>query len=283
MIPAQVKEWLQEHGFGEIIFRQSVGGGCINNGQRLKTSRGTSFFLKTNPGAPADMFVREAEGLYALHAASGPRVPRPFLWGEEFILMEDLSPAAPNKNYWVDFGRKMADLHHVVSYQFGFEHANYIGSTPQPNHFSKDGYSFYAEHRLLYQVRLARRKGLLSRKDEEGVEAVALRLPELVPPQPASLLHGDLWSGNAISDEKGRPAIIDPAVYYGWAEADLAMTDLFGTFPAAFYQAYVELRPLEKGYRDRFDIYNLYHLLNHVNLFGSGYLHQVHNVLRKYL
>jgi fructosamine-3-kinase len=111
---------------------------------------------------------------------------------------------------------------------------------------------------------------------------LAARLPQLVPQQPASLLHGDLWSGNAISDRHGAPAIIDPAVYYGWAEAELAMTALFGAFAESFYQAYQEMRPLESGWRERFDIYNLYHLLNHLNLFGESYLGEVRAILRRY-
>ena len=116
----------------------------------------------------------------------------------------------------------------------------------------------------------------------EHVRRLVERLPELVPWQPSSLLHGDLWTGNAMSDEKGAPAIIDPAAHYGWAEAELAMTTLFDSFPREFYRAYEEVRPLEKGYRDRFDIYNLYHLLNHLNLFGRSYLGQVRAILRRY-
>ncbi len=109
-----------------------------------------------------------------------------------------------------------------------------------------------------------------------------VQLPELIPEQPASLIHGDLWSGNLISDNGGKPALIDPAVYYGWAEADLAMTELFGRYPEEFFKAYAEINPLEKGYRSRFPLYNIYHLLNHLNLFGKGYLSQIRSILDRY-
>ncbi len=129
---------------------------------------------------------------------------------------------------------------------------------------------------------MAQKRNLLGKSEMREVESIVNRLETLVPSQPASILHGDLWSGNAITDSAGNPAIIDPAVYYGWAEADLAMTALFGAFPSSFYQAYEEIRPLKTGYHNRFPIYNLYHLLNHLNIFGRGYLGQVQATLRRY-
>lgn len=281
-MPKEVVNWLQENGFGEVVRRVPVGGGCINNGERLITASGRSFFLKTNTAAPPDMFAREAEGLHALATNAGPRVPTPYLWGRSFLLLEDLAPAPPRADFWPLLGKQLAELHSHTSPKFGFEHDNYIGSTPQPNPWYEDGYAFFAEQRLLFQAELARRRGLLSAEDYRRVERVAARLCELVPPQPASILHGDLWSGNVIADSQGNPALIDPAAYYGWAEADLAMTALFGGFPPDFYAAYAEARPLEAGYRDRFDVYNLYHLLNHLNLFGGGYLPSVQRILRRY-
>ncbi len=282
MLPSQVSTFLRENGYGAVASTCPVGGGCINNGARLVTEDGASFFLKTNSRAPADMFAREAEGLEALRTPDGPRLPRVFLVGEDFLLLEDLAPAAPRSDYWPTFGRQLAALHNHIGERFGFAHDNYIGSTPQPNPWTEDGYAFFAEQRLGYQARLACQRGLLSAEDARRVERLSARLPELIPVQPASLIHGDLWRGNAISDEEGSPALIDPAVYYGWAEAELAMTALFGGFPEAFYRAYNEVRPLEPGYRDRFPLYNLYHLLNHLNLFGSGYLGQVQAVLRRF-
>jgi protein-ribulosamine 3-kinase len=282
MIPASVSAWLQEKGLGEVISTRSVGGGCINDGALLTTASGERFFLKTNPSAPGDMFEKEAEGLIALRVEDGPKVPEPYIFAENFLLLEDLSPAPRKPGYWEEFGRKLAALHNHKNPQFGFEYDNYIGSTPQPNRFESDGWLFFNEQRLLFQADLAERQGLLNKTDSIKVQRIASRLRELVPEQPASLLHGDLWSGNALSDADGGPALIDPAVYYGWAEAELGMTALFGAFPASFYDAYNDTRPLEIGYQERLPIYNLYHLLNHLNLFGAGYLGQVRQVLDRF-
>jgi protein-ribulosamine 3-kinase len=282
MLPQAVNAWLEAQGYGRVAASHPVGGGCINNGARLETTSGRTFFLKTNSRAPADMFAREAEGLEALQVADGPRVPRPYLVGEQFLLLEDLAPGRRQPDYWPSFGRRLAALHNHTQPRFGFAHDNYIGSTPQPNAWMQDGYQFFAERRLLYQAQLAERRGLLDAGGVRQVEALVARLPDLVPRQPASLIHGDLWSGNAVSDASGAPAIIDPAAHYGWAEAELAMTALFGAFPSEFYQAYQEMRPLPAGFQARYDLYNLYHLLNHLNLFGSGYLGQVRAILRRY-
>ncbi|MEW5871377.1 MAG: fructosamine kinase family protein [Chloroflexota bacterium] len=282
MIPQAVIHWLEANDFGEVTTSRYVGGGCINQGTRLHTTSGDSFFLKTNTSTPPDMFEREAEGLEALNQVGGPRTPRPWLYGPDFILMEDLVPAPRAADYWRVFGRQLATLHNVTQPRFGFDHDNYIGSTPQPNEWTPDGYQFFAEQRLLYQARLAVRQGLMTGKVAAQVEHLSARLPDLVPQQPASLLHGDLWSGNAITDAGGGPAVIDPAAHYGWAEAELAMTALFGSFPEVFYRAYQEVRPLDKGFTERFALYNLYHLLNHLNLFGSGYLGQVMSILHYY-
>jgi fructosamine-3-kinase len=282
MLPGEVKQWLVENGFGEITHTHPVGGGCINHGVRLETYSGQRFFLKTNQTLPKDLFAREAEGLQALEAAQGPRVPKVYLFGVGFLLLEDLSPAPRGKDYFAKLGAQMAALHGCVSPQYGFEHDNYIGSTPQPNAWLSDGFSFFARHRLLFQAELAYRRGLLEKEQFHQLDCLAARLQEIIPEQPASLLHGDLWSGNIISDKNGDPAIIDPAAYYGWAEAELAMTDLFGSLPEEFYLAYQSVRSLEGGYRQRYPIYNLYHLINHLNIFGGGYLNSVKEILKHY-
>ena len=282
-LPAALETWLAEQGCGAVTALLPVGGGCINDGARLRTQSGRIFFLKRNRQAPADLFEREAEGLAALaQAPGGPRIPQVYLVGVDFLLLEDLAPALRRADYWPELGRQLARLHGTVAAGFGFAHDNYIGSTPQPNRWTADGTAFFAEQRLLFQAELARRRGLLPAAALRQVERLCARLPELIPAQPASLLHGDLWSGNAISDERGAPALIDPAAYYGWAEAELAMTALFGGFPEAFYQAYESERPLVKGASGRFAIYNLYHLLNHLNLFGMGYLAEVQATLIRY-
>jgi fructosamine-3-kinase len=281
-VPAEVSAWCRQQGLGEIVSSQSVGGGCINAGARLKTESGRPFFLKTNPRAPEAMFKREAEGLEALRVEEGPKVPVPFIHGNTFILLEDLQPAPPKQNYWETFGRQLAALHRRTSPQFGFEHDNYIGSTPQPNPWTESGTTFFKQSRLLFQAKLALKRDLLDSENLKRVEKLADQLDDLIPPQPASLIHGDLWSGNAISGSAGEPALIDPATHFGWAEAELGMTSLFGRFPTRFYAAYEEVNPLSSGWQDRLPIYNLYHLLNHLNLFGKGYLGQVKSILNRY-
>ncbi len=281
-IPEAIHAWCQAEGYGTVQRSQAVGGGCINNGARLYTDSGETFFVKLNRSAPTDMFAREAEGLDALAVADGPRVPAAYLAGDNFLLLEDLKPAAPQPGYWEAFGQRLAALHNHIGDRYGFEHNNYCGSTPQPNTWCEDGYHFFSEHRLRFQAQLAFQRGLLQRDDLQRIERICERLPELIPAQPASLIHGDLWSGNAIAGPQGEPAIIDPAAHYGWAEAELGMTTLFGGFPHKFYDTYVEARPLTPGWRQRLPLYNLYHLLNHVNLFGGGYLSQARRVLRSY-
>jgi fructosamine-3-kinase len=281
-VPPNVIHWISEHGFGNVSSSLPVAGGCISNGTILKTDSGDSFFLKQNHGAQIDMFQRETEGLLALDTTVGPRVPEPYIHGPQFLLLEDLSPGQPANDYWETLGRQLASLHQGTHPKFGFDHDNYIGSTPQPNAWNEDGYVFFAENRLQFQALLAEKQGLLENEDLRRVESIISKLDKLVPPQQASLIHGDLWSGNAISDSDGQPVIIDPAVHYGWAEAELGMTALFGGFPGDFYQAYLEVTPLIQGWRERFPIYNLYHLLNHLNIFGSGYLGQVRTILNRF-
>jgi len=282
MIPSKVVDWLENNGYGEIESSRPVGGGCINNGIQLLTQSGERFFLKTNDHPPKDMFAREVEGLKALNVEGGPRVPKPYLHSSDFLLMEDLSPTSKAPGYWEEFGYRMAALHNHTNDQFGFPHNNYIGSTPQLNPWTEDGHLFFAQYRLIFQAELAANRSLLSAQEVAEVRKLAERISELVPEQPASLIHGDLWGGNAMTDENGSPAIIDPAAHYGWAEADLAMTTLFGGFNDRFYAAYIERRPLPSGWRERFGLYNLYHLLNHLNLFGRGYYGQVMGILNRY-
>jgi len=282
LIPERVQAWLDKNGHGTVVSSRPVSGGCISNVKILTTSTKETFFLKTNPHAPPDMFPREAEGLDTLQVEGGPTLPRTYLSGPNFLLLEDLNPAQRGVDYWVAFGHQLATMHMHTNLQFGFHHDNYIGSSPQPNLWMEDGYRFFAEQRLGFQSQMARERGLLSAVDVKKVERIAHRLEELIPVQDASLIHGDLWSGNAITDAQGAPALIDPAAHYGWPETELAMTTLFGSFPAEFYRAYEEVRPLETGYRSRFPIYNLYHLLNHLNLFGGGYLGQVCSILRRF-
>ena len=283
MVPEPVRRYLEAHNLGQPAQSEPASGGCINQGRVLTTTSGARFFLKTNPQAPPDMFAREAEGLAALAAApGGPRVPGALLEAAGFLLLEYLAPAPAEADYWPALGRRLARQHLVTQDRFGFDHHNYLGLTPQPNPWSPDGHQFFAEHRLGYLGRLCAGRGLLDRQALRHVEHLSARLPGLIPAQPASLLHGDPWSGNIIPGPEGQACVIDPAAHYGWAEADLAMLTLFGQPPAAFYRAYESVRPLAQGYRERFDLYNLYHLLNHLWLFGRAYGQAVDHILRRY-
>ena len=281
-VPEPVLARLAAGGFGTAAELQPVAGGCINQGAILRTAGRPSFFLKQNAGAPEAMFQREAEGLQALVVEGGPRLPSPLLAGAEFLLLEDLRPAAPAPGYWETFGRQLSRLHNHTAMSFGFQHDNFLGTTPQPNPPTPDGFECFAVHRLEFQARLAFDRGRLSMDDRDQIHKLAISLRERIPDQPASLIHGDLWLGNALSGSAGEPALIDPAAHYGWAEAELGMTDLFGGFPDRFYAAYLEARPLEPGWRERLPIYNLYHLLNHLNLFGQAYLSRIQAIVKSF-
>ncbi len=265
--------------------RRPVGGGCINQAVALSDGDRT-YFVKVNRPAQAEMFAAEALALKAIHATQTIRVPQPLCWGStdqhSFIAMEWLEFGYCNNESWTQMGRNLAALHRGPGPdQFGWERNNTIGSTPQINTWQARWADFFAEQRLSYQIRLARRKGGAFPEPERVSAAVREFLGDWQP-QP-SLLHGDLWSGNAACLATGEPAIIDPATYWGDREADLAMTELFGGFPAAFYRGYNEVWPLDEGYPQRRTLYNLYHVLNHFNLFGGGYGSQASRTLEQIL
>ena len=284
MLPAPVAEFITTHGWGTVNGSQPVSGGCINDGRVLSTTSGLRLFLKQNPSAPPDMFQREADGLAALTAAPGaPRVPAAWLSGDNFLLLEYLPSRPPAGDYWPELGRRLAVMHATTNTSFGFHRDNYLGSTLQPNEWMVDGYEFFTQRRIGFQATRAHERGLLSLGNLRRAEQLASMLPSLVPEQSASLLHGDLWSGNIIPGPEGQACLIDPAAYFGWAEAELAMMALFGRPPESFYAAYAAERPLAAGYQDRFDVYNLYHLLNHLNLFGASYRPGVEAILDRYI
>ena len=276
---SDVQDWINKNQLGDITSVDPVSGGCIHQALRIQTASGENFFLKQDPGKYTDVFLREAEGLEALRVDGGPVIPEVYLVGEGYLLLRDLRPAPRCKDFWQIYGRQLAAVHMQQNPRFGFENDNYIGSNPQQNTWMENGWKFFQEMRLRNQIKWANDQSLLDTKDLHKLENLLMRLPELIPKQPASLIHGDLWSGNLITNQDGKPALIDPAVYYGWAEADLAMADLFGHYPEEFFRVYAEINPLEPGYRSRFPLYNIYHLLNHLNLFGRGYRSQIRTVL----
>lgn len=268
--------------------RNTVSGGCINRTSVLVLSNGEKLFLKENSGRFPQMFEAEARGLEALRAADGPRVPAPYACHEDgsaqFLLLEYITPGSRASRFWEAFGRAMARLHKSnTATKYGFDTDNYIGSTPQENGWNESWIEFFAERRLRYQIRLARDLGLADDRMTRGVESIISRLDSLLrPPEHPSLLHGDFWGGNFMVGSDGQAVIIDPAVYYGDREADIAMSELFGGFQPRFYSAYNEEFPLEDGYKERRELYNLYHMLNHLNLFGRGYAGSVSSIVRRY-
>jgi fructosamine-3-kinase len=233
---------------------------------------GAPRFLKTGPAKYADLLGAEADGLRALRDA-GIRAPEAFASGtagrKAYLLIENLE--LETSGDFAALGRMLAQLHRAIGPRFGWERDNFIGPTPQHNGWSDDWASFFLQRRILPQIELAKTNGF-------SLEMPSLSVLDGHKPQP-SLLHGDLWTGNA-GFSNGRPVIFDPSVYYGDREADLAMTELFGGFPQEFYASYNEAFPLEEGYPARKNLYNLYHLLNHLNIFGGGYLDQVKSVLQ---
>lgn len=264
-----------------------VGGGCVNHGGRLTTGEGDNLFLKWNydSGFPG-MFEAEARGLELLYTTAAIRIPQVVGTGRrephQFILMEFIEGKPRSGIYWDLLGQRLARLHRNSNENFGLDHDNYIGSLPQSNTPGDSWIEFFISERLQVQLKAGIDAGQIDPSIASKFERLYSRLPEILTAEPPSLLHGDLWSGNLIVDEKGDPCLIDPAVYYGNREVDLAMTKLFGGFDERFYNAYQEAFSTAPGLGERLDIYNLYPLLVHVNLFGQGYLNQVASILRAY-
>lgn len=266
---------------------KAVSGGCINSAWRIESARGW-IFVKTNRADALEMFEAEEEGLRELRSAEALRVPEPLLTGRTagnaWIAMEWIEPGRPKRATARELGEGLARQHRRVAKRFGWHRDNTIGSTPQINGWSDNWASFFAERRLRYQFDLAETRGCPA-----PLVACGRRLTENASlffadysPEP-SLLHGDLWGGNWAADTEGRPFLYDPAVYFGDREADIAMTELFGGFDSDFYAAYNDAWALDRGYEARRRLYNLYHVLNHFNLFGSSYLGQADAMTRRLL
>jgi len=258
-----------------IESRSAAGGGCINECHIVR-GQGRGYFVKTNAPDRAGMFAAEAAGLDEIGRTRAIRVPRTVCHGAcpaaSWIALELLELQSPDDRGLRALGRNLARLHRVTAGRYGWQRDNTIGSTPQINTPSEDWIAFWREQRLGLQLDLAAATGQGGRLIESGRRLME-KLPALFTgylPAP-SLLHGDLWSGNAGMTASGEPVIYDPAVYYGDREADLAMTELFGGFPQSFYASYRAEYPLDAGYATRKHLYNLYHVLNHLNLFGGGY------------
>ncbi len=263
-----------------------VGGGCINDAQKAKTGTGT-FFIKSNSASEyPGMLSAEARGLELLRTAGAIHVPEVIglhtAEGRDYLVLEWLEPARRSKDFFQAFGHGLATQHRCTHETFGLDHDNYIGSLPQCNESLNDGIRFLVEERIRKQALLALAGSRLDASLMKRIDKLIDRLPGLVPGESPALLHGDLWSGNFMTGPDGAAWLIDPAVYYGFRETDIAMTLLFGGFDDPFYNGYNEAFPLLPGWKERVGIHQLYPLLVHVNLFGGGYAGQVSAVLDGY-
>lgn len=265
----------------------AVSGGCINQAHRIE-GNGQRFFVKLNNADGVAMFEAEAAGLQEILGSRTLRAPMPVCWGKNssraWLVLEYLEMGKHSPSGAAALGSGLAAMHRCSSEEFGWTRDNTVGSTPQINKSSSNWMEFWRKYRLGYQLHLAEVNGHTGKLQSLGdrlMEQLHLFFPGAQPV--AALLHGDLWSGNYGFDDAGQPIVFDPAVYYGDRETDIAMTELFGGFPEAFYAAYREAYPMDTGYTTRKTLYNLYHVLNHLNLFGGGYLQQAQQMISKLL
>ncbi len=288
MLPDSLRIKIKRQLEGEILSAKSVSGGSINRAARVEISGIGPCFLKWNRTADPDMFRKEVNGLELLaNADSGLRIPEIILQDTTedrtgFLLLEYVSQGKPRGNSARNFGDRLAKLHTVRNKRFGLEEPNFIGRLPQQNNWHESWTDFFIHERIQPQLDMALKAGKLNRTITNAFEQLFAKLPGIFPDEQPSLLHGDLWGGNYFYDSNGDAVIFDPAVYYGHREIELAFTHLFGGFSSAFYDAYRQALPLEPGFEDRKDIYNLYPLLVHTNLFGGSYARQVEGIVRRF-
>lgn len=295
-LPAALAALVAEQLNAELSAVQPVGGGDISQTARFEAG-GRAFLVKWHwrPPQPQpgwlEMFEAEAAGLALLAAAQAVRVPAVVAHGAAqpgvvpaFIVMEWIERGREQRSAGATLGRQLADLHRATAPAYGLDHGNYCGATPQDNRTLPMWIEFYGQRRLGFQIELAGRQGLLPGERRRRLERLIGRLDRWIDESACrpALLHGDLWGGNWLVDAAGQPVLIDPAVYYGDREAELAMCRLFGGFPADFFAAYDAAWPPAPGRDERIPLYQLYHLLNHLNLFGESYGGQVDSVLRRY-
>ena len=263
-----------------------VGGGSIADSSIIETDTGKRFFLKT--GYSGTMFLNEANGLKELRKPACITVPEVIAADRQFLILELIVPGRRQNDFDTVFGQQFAQLHKYTSETFGFYEDNFIGATPQmniPSETEKYNWTeFYFNKRLLFQYRLAEKNGYASPELRNAFKIIEKNIGKILEgsEEEPSLLHGDLWSGNYITGKYGEPVLIDPAVYYGHREADLAMTYLFGGFGQEFYRSYNSTLPLKEGWEHRLNIYKLYHVMNHLNLFGMGYYSQAVRLMEYY-
>jgi protein-ribulosamine 3-kinase len=265
---------------------EHVGGGDINHAVKVTTSAET-FFIKWNQFPQSDIFEKEARGLDLLGNSGSIEVAKPLAFGElkgkHFLILEHLDRGRQSRYFWKEFGRNLAKLHQTNGTHFGLDHNNYIGRLDQKNDFNHNWIDFFVNQRINPLVSAGREKGILSRSIVQKFDTLFTKLEQIIPEEKPALLHGDLWSGNFMCGPNGQAWLIDPAVYFGHREMELAFTQLFGGFDQRFYQSYQEAFPLIPGFDDRIEIHNLYPLLVHLNLFGSSYLQGIQHTLNRFV
>src|SRR5690554_221485 len=291
MIPAALRDALSDRLGGPVEGGQPVYGVDINHVAWFAVN-GTRYFVKWSREAPASMFPDEADGLRRLSEAGGIRIPAVIALGEAegacpaYLALEWIeTDGSATDATMEDFGARLAALHRHTTSQHGLERDNFIGLLPQRNTPDPAWSAFYRDQRIRPQMEMARQRGLLPKRREDLLTRLMDRLPDLLDDaaiQPA-LLHGDLWGGNYLIDDQGEAVLIDPAVYYGHREMDLAMTALFGGFSRRFYEAYAAAYPLDPGYDERQPLYQLYYILAHLNLFGESYGGRVDSLAAYYV
>lgn len=288
MIPESIHNVLKNQLDIEVRSETPVSGGSINQAYKLDTNKGT-FFLKWNPSATDDFFEAEAKGLNLLSSVdSGLRIPSvihcnvPDADTTGFLLLEYIPEGSGSSSDSFEFGTKLAKLHQFEGDYFGLDYNNYIGSLPQENGKFDDWISFFIEKRINPQLKRAIDSGKLSQGVLAHWKRLMKELNGLLPPCKPSLIHGDLWGGNYLFDEKGNAVVIDPAVYFGHPEMDLAFSKMFGGFSESFYKGYEFITPLSGNFSERVRIYNMYPLLVHVNLFGGHYNSQFEQFIRRF-
>lgn len=286
MIPNKIETYLSKILGHDLQNIHSVSGGSINRAYKISDGN-SDYFLKINSSAPPDFFTKEAEGLKELRNAGTDLIVPEVIAAEEpsedrpgFLLMEFIPSSQSGDSF--TFGAQLAKLHQTKRCHFGFYTDNYIGSLHQKNSDRDDWLSFFSECRIEPQLKLAIDSGKLQSGILSNWERLLSALPDMVPGCSPSLVHGDLWGGNYLFDEAGSAVLIDPAVYYGHPEMDLAFSKMFGGFSADFYRGYESIEPLKPGFEERIPVHNMYPLLVHVNLFGGHYTNQLISLLNRF-
>ena len=266
-----------------VLERQPVGGGSISRAWRVKLADGRLAFVKQHCRPPSGFFAAEARGLERIAETKCIATPPVLAVDDHHLVLSWIEACPFDPAVEEKLGQQLACMHAVTSESFGFDQDNFCGLSPQPNPRMRDGHAFFRDARLMHQGKMAHQAGKLSATDLKRLERLCEKLRSLVPEQPPALIHGDLWSGNAMADSSGQPVLIDPATHFGWHEAELAMTRLFGGFGGTFYRSYADHNAaLLPDWEQRVPLYNLYHLLNHLNLFGGAYLQSVRTILNRF-